>query len=406
MPVFTYTAKNQRGKTIKSQLVAESETALAAILQPQGLTLTSAIAADQVKRDPLERLLSRLQGVPVVQKIFFTQNLGVMLRGGFSISRAMGTLAMQTTHKYFKTVILNLQNELESGSTFAQALRKYPRVFPELFINMVAAGEASGKLDDVLKSLTIQMKKDYALISKVKGAMTYPIVVVIAMVGAGVAMITLVIPKLQDVFAQNGGTLPLPTRILISISDALVHHGVIVAGLLAVLIVGIVLFVRSSRGGWWFDSIVLHSPIAGPIMRKINLARFTRSLSSMLSTDIPIIQTFQIISRTLSSAHFRKSIDEASQALRGGVSIAKVLERYPFLYPPLVQQMVAVGEESGTLDEVSGDLATFFEEEVDQTMANLSTIIEPVLLLFLGAGVAGMALAIMLPIYNLSQQIN
>lgn len=407
MAVYSYIAKNQRGKTIKGQIVAESERSLAAILQQQqSLTLTSAIAADKKKADPLSSLLTRLQRVPAVQKIFFTQNLGVMLRGGFSISRAMGTLALQTNHKYFKSVILQLQNDLEGGSTFAQALRKFPRVFPELFTNMVAAGEASGKLDDVLKNLTVQMKKDFALISKVEGAMTYPIVVVVAMVGAGVAMITLVIPKLQDVFTQGGGTLPLPTRILIAISDALTHHGLWIGLGMVAVIVGFVMLGRTKRGQWWFDVLILHSPIAGPIVRKINLARFTRSLSSMLSTDIPIIQTFQIIGRTLGSVHFRQSIDQASQALRGGVSIAKVLERYPFLYPPLVQQMVAVGEESGTLDEVSGELATFYEEEVDQTMSNLSTIIEPVLLLFLGAGVAGMALAIMLPIYNLSSQIN
>lgn len=386
-------------------MVAENETSLASKLQSFGFTLTSSTLQSTGKRT-LSNWLEELQGVPVVQKIFFTQNLGVMLRGGFSISRAMGTLAMQTSHHYFKRIILNLQNDLESGQTFAQSLRKYPRVFPELFVNMVSAGEASGKLDEVLKGLTQQMKKDFALVSKVKGAMTYPIIVVIAMVGAAVAMITLVIPKLQDVFDANGGTLPLPTRILIATSNGLIHHGVLAGVIAIVSIVAFILFARTKRGIWILDSIFLHTPIAGAIIKKINIARFTRSLSSMLSTDIPIIQTFQIVSRTLSSAHYQRSVDEAAQSLRTGVSIGKVLERYPTLYPPLIQQMVAVGEESGTLDEVSGDLATFFEEEVDQTMSNLSTIIEPVLLLVLGVGVAGMALAIMLPIYSLSNQIN
>ncbi len=406
MAVYDYIAKDARGKTSKGQIVAENERSLAAQLQTQNLTLTSATPEGAKKPDVVSSFLEKLQGVPVVQKIFFTQNLGVMLRGGFSIGRAMGTLAMQTSHKYFKKVILNLQNDLESGMTFAQALRKYPRVFSELFINMVAAGEASGKLDDVLKSLTTQMKKDFALVSKVKGAMTYPIVVIIAMLGAGVAMITLVIPKLQDVFSQNGATLPLPTRVLIATSDALIHHGFVIALVAIVVVVIFVVLGRTERGRWIVDSVLLNIPITGPIIKKINVARFTRSLSSMLATDIPIIQTFQIIGRTLTSPHFRRSIDDAGQELRSGVTIGKVLARYPRLYPPLVQQMIAVGEESGTLDEVAGDLATFFEEEVDQTMSNLSTIIEPVLLLVLGGAVAGMALAIMLPIYNLSQQIS
>lgn len=404
MPVFLYTAKNRQGKLIKGHTVAVSETELTGQLTQQELTLMKSTREDLQTRN-LSNWLEQLAGVPVVQKIFFTQNLGVMLRGGFSISRAMGVLALQTNHKYFKKVILTLQSDLEAGTNFSLSLKKHPRVFSELFINMIAAGEVSGKLDDVLKNLTIQMKKDHQLISKVKGALTYPIIVVVAMIGAGVAMVTFVIPKLLTVFESNNAVLPLPTRVLIWISDAFQNYGVWIAiGVLA-LAGGLVMIGRTPRGHWAFDAVFLRLPVAGPIIRKVNLARFTRSLSSMLSTDIPIIQSFQIISRTLSSAHFRKSMEDSAQALRSGASISKVLAQYPKLYPPLVEQMINVGEESGTLDEVSGELATFFEEEVDQTMSNLSTIIEPILLLFLGTGVAGMAIAILLPIYNLSEQI-
>ncbi len=404
MPVFQYTAKNRQGKLIKGQLVATGETELAAQLAQQQLTLTKAIAADLKTRN-LTNWVEQLTGVPAVQKIFFTQNLGVMLRGGFSISRAMGVLALQTNHRYFQKVILTLQSDLEAGTNFSQALRKHSHVFSELFINMIAAGEVSGKLDEVLKSLTVQMKKDHQLISKVKGALTYPIIVVVAMIGAGVAMVTFVIPRLLAVFESNNARLPLPTRILIWISDAFQNYGLWIGLGTVGLIVGVILVSRTPRGRWAFDAVWLRLPVAGPIIRKVNLARFTRSLSSMLATDIPIIQSFQIISRTLSSVHYRRSMEESAQALRSGTSISKVLSRFPRLYPPLVEQMVSVGEESGTLDEVSGELAIFFEEEVDQTMSNLSTIIEPVLLLVLGAGVAGMAIAILLPIYNLSEQI-
>jgi type IV pilus assembly protein PilC len=329
-----------------------------------------------------------------------------MLRGGFSISRAMGTLAVQTNHKYFRKILLSLQSDLESGMSFAQSLKKYPRIFSELFTNMVAAGEVSGKLDDVLKSLTIQMKKDHQLVSKVKGAMTYPIVVIVAMVGAGVAMIVFVIPKLLTVFTESSVELPLPTRILIGLSDQLSNYGIWYGLGLIAIIVGLSAVHRTAKGRHLFDRLALASPILGPIVKKINLARFTRNLSSMMATDIPIIQAFQIIAKTMSNSLYKDSIEQASQALRTGTAIAKVLEQYPKLYPPIIQQMVSVGEESGTLDEVAGELATFLEEEVDQTMSNLSTIIEPVLLLVLGVAVAGMAVAILLPMYKLSDAIS
>lgn len=405
MPLYAYSAKNAAGHVVKGEVVAENETALDQQLRVKNLTLTQAKPASERPGD-LSRLFDRLSGVPVVQKIFFTQNLEVMLRGGFSIGRALSTLALQTNHKMFRRVILTIQNDVEGGLNFSASLRKHPRVFSDMFVNMVAAGEVSGKLDEVLKHLTTQMKKDYQLISKIRGAMTYPIVVVIAMIGAAVAMLTFVIPKLLTVFNENQAELPLPTRILIAVSDFFQHDALWLGLGLVGLIAALAWFGRTDRGRRVYDSLFLVTPILGPIMKKINLARFTRSLSSMLATDIPIIQTFHIISRTLGSYHYRRSVDQAAEALRTGTSIAKILEQYPRLYPPIIQQMVSVGEESGTLDEVSADLALFYEEEVDQTMSNLSTIIEPVLLLVLGAGVAGMAVAILLPIYSLSEQIS
>lgn len=404
MAIFRYTARGSDGAVSRGQVVAATERELAERLRQQGLTLTSARPANE-QVPLLDRWLQRLQGVPVVDKIFFTQNLGVMLRGGFSISRALGVLALQTNHRYFQHVILSIESDAEAGQSFSQALRQHPRIFNELFVNMIAAGEVSGKLDEVLKNLTVQMKKDHQLISKVRGSLTYPIIVVVAMIGAAITMMTYVIPKLLEIFEQNQAQLPLPTRILIAVSNAFQHYGLWLAlGILT--LVGLLVAVGRTRfGRLRFDSLFLALPVAGSIIRKVNLARFARSLSSMLSTDIPIIQSFQIISRTLSSIHYRQSMEEASQALRTGAAINKVLGRYPKLYPPLVEQMVAVGEESGTLDEVSKELASFFEEEVDQTMSNLSTIIEPVLLLILGAGVAAMAVAILLPIYSLSEQI-
>ncbi len=404
MPIFTYYVRDEHGRKLHGQEVSDSTASLQASLTQRGYQFISAAATNSQKVSFNDRFES-WQGVPTEQKIFFTQNLGVMLRSGFSISRAMGTLALQTTHHYFRRVILELQNDVESGTTFSVALKKHPRVFSELFVNMIAAGEVSGKLDDVLHGLTIQMKKDHQLVGKVRGAMIYPIVIIIAMIGAAVAVMVFVMPQLIKVFEENNVTLPLPTRVLIGASRFLTSQWLLVIIGVIVVVVAYIVIGKTRRGILVYDAVLLRMPIAGKIVKKINLARFTRNLSSMLATDIPIIESFQIIGRTLGSAHYRLAMEASSGALRGGQSIAKVLEKYPSLYPPLVQQMVSVGEESGTLDEVSGQLASFFEEEVDQTMTNLSAIIEPVILLVLGVAVAIFALSVMLPIYNLSSAV-
>lgn len=405
MPIFSYRAKKSSGKIVTGELVATNQEFVRSQLQNQGLTLLSTANRSQ-KSGGLETWLQKFRRVPLVQKAFFTQNLAVMLRGGFSIGRAMGVLAVQTTNVYFRHIILELQDSLEGGTSFAVALKKYPQVFSTMFVNMIAAGEVSGKLDEVLGVLTKQMKKDHQLTSKVKGALTYPVVVVIAMVGVAIAMLTFVIPKLLEVFSQNNAQLPLPTRILIYLSNSLQHQGGWMALGCIILLMAGWWFSKTPRGNKYFDLILLRLPIFGAIRKKINLARFTRSLSSLLLTDIPIIQTFHIISGTLGSYAYQQSMTHAAEALRSGASVGKVLDDYPTLYPPLVQQMISVGEESGTLDQVSAELSSFYEEEVDQTMSNLSTIIEPILLLFLGAGVAAMAIAILLPMYSLSEQIN
>lgn len=355
---------------------------------------------------PTARGRFRREHIPQTQKIFFTQNLEVMVRTGFSLGIALRTLVKQVEHKRFKLVIADLKDQVEGGVPFAAALGRHPTVFPELFINMIAAGESSGRLDEVLKRLTLQMKKDARLKAKVRGALTYPIIVVIAMIGVGTGMLTFVIPKIAGVYQESGGTLPLPTRILLFVSDLLVHQGIWMAAALALLVFAFVRALQTPRGKRRFDALMLKLPVVAPIIQKINIAQITRTLSSLLATDIPIVTTFQIIAKTLGNRLYRESMDDAAESVKKGVAVVKALEANPKLYPPVVTQMVAIGEESGTLDTVSGEIANFYEEDVDQTMSNLSTILEPVLMLLIGAGVAGIALAVLLPIYNLSGQIS
>jgi len=405
MPVYAYSARTNQGDIVTGTQEAKDEKFLASLLRVRRLSLVSAKTPTATPKKHFNLNIS-FGRVPVVEKIVFLQNLQVMVRTGFSLGHALDVLSQQTEHKVFKGIIRAVSSDVESGITLSAAIAKYPKVFPELFVNMVAAGEVSGKLDEVLLRLTNQLKKDHQLVAKVRGALMYPTIVIIAMIILGTAMMVFVIPKLLDVFTQSGGTLPLPTRVLIGTSNFMQHYILFIIPAAVVFIFLFRWWIHTDRGRMLWHLLLLRAPIIGPILKKINLARFTRTLSSLLRTDIPIVQTFQIIAKTMGNAVFRKSLNETAEELKKGSSISKVLISYPKLYPPVVAQMVSVGEESGTLDTISEEIAKFYEEEVDQVMSNLTSILEPILILILGGGVGGIVVAVILPIYSLTDQIN
>jgi type IV pilus assembly protein PilC len=400
MPVFQYNAtKNDR--LSKGRVTFGSEADARRSLTQDGF---SEIALVPIKNTTslVDRLFRR---VTLVQRLFFTQNLEVMIRTGFSLSLALQTLGEQATNKHFKAVILDLTENVKSGVSFSTALEKHSSVFSDIFVSMIAAGEASGKLEEVLKRLTIQLKKDHQLVAKVKNALTYPIIVVVAMVGIGIAVSIFVIPKLTVVFVESNVELPLPTKILMGFSDVLIHYGYLIA--LGAIGLGFVFarLLRRPKVRRTVDRVTLRLPIVGMIVKKIHLARFARTLSSLLETDIHIVESFQIIAKTLSNSIYRSTVEEAAEQLKTGTSIAKVLGKEPGLFPPLLLQMITVGEQSGSLDQISSEIAEFYEADVDDTMGNLSTIIEPALMLTLGIAVAIMAVAIIQPIYSLTETI-
>ncbi len=400
MPVFQYTGtKNDR--IAKGRLSEESESAARKKLTEDGFSNIS-LTVFVEKISLTDRLFRR---VTLVQKLFFTQNLEVMIRTGFSLSLALQTLAEQMTNKHFKAVIQDLTDNVKSGVSFSSALEKHQSIFSEIFVSMVAAGEASGKLDEVLKRLTIQLKKDHQLIAKVKNALTYPVIVVVAMVGIGIAVTVFVIPKLMTVFQESNVELPLPTKILIGLSSVLIKYGYLIAIGVALLGAGAVRLLRRPDIRHSVDRLILRLPIAGTIVKKIHLARFARTLSSLLETDIHIVESFQIIAKTLGNTVYRSAVERAAEGLKTGSTIAKVLGSEPKLFPPLLIQMVTVGEQSGSLDQIASEIADFYEADVDDTMGNLSTIIEPILMLILGVAVAIMAVAVILPIYSLTETI-
>lgn len=357
------------------------------------------------KRNFLKTNLDFLSSVNLKEKIVFTKNLQIMIRTGLSLSAAMKTLAVQTNNKYFQKILFDIQINIEKGNSFGDSLKKYPKVFNEIFISMIESGELSGNLEEVLDYLQTQMKKNHELISKVKGAMIYPTIVLIAMFGIGTAMMIFVIPKLISIFDEFKADLPAPTKILIATSNFLTHNGLLSFITLVVLIVAINFFHRTEIGKKIFHGFYLKAPILGPITRKINLARFSRTLSSLIKTDIPIIQSFGITSKTLGNVYYKKALAESVKEIEKGVTISQSISKYPKLFTPMVLQMLTVGEESGEVDEVLMEIADFYEEEIDQIMKNLPQIIEPVLILVLGFGVGAMAVAIIMPLYSLTESI-
>lgn len=353
----------------------------------------------------LPSFLKKYYRIPQSQKIFFVANLRVMLKSGISLARALNTLVLQTENKKFKKILGAISHNVEKGKSFSQSLSGYTQIFDELFINMIKAGETSGKLEDSLTRLYIQMKKNYDLRAKIRGALIYPVIILIAMVAISIGMMVFVIPRFTPLFEEVGATMPLATRLLIRTSNFIVNHGILTTIILLIIIISFSQFIKIKKGKYYFDLILLNLPVISPIIKKINLAVFARTLSSLIKTDIPIVQTMQITSRILNNELYREALFQASEKIKKGAATREIIKNYPHLFPPVVIQMVAVGEESGSLDNILEELAVFYEDEVSQIMNNLPSIIEPIVILVLGIGVAWMAIAVIMPLYSLSQAI-
>lgn len=349
--------------------------------------------------------LDHIRSVPVEEKIFFTQNLGVMFKSGLSASRALRTLTLQSTNPKFKRVLFKIYRNVEKGLSLGEAMRPYPKIFSNIFVSMIKAGEISGQLENVLVELTRQMKRSHELNQKVKGALMYPMAILIAMVGIGVAMLTFVVPKLLGIFKEMKVELPLPTKILIGISDAVNNH-ILIVGPLAVLITAGLIYTRRLAGGKKFwHYLILKMPIVKRIAIKINLAKIARTLGSLLSTDMPIVDSLKLTSEVVNNVYYRQSLTTLAGTVEKGKTMSSELHAFANLYPPVVEQMIAIGEESGEISKILIQLADFYEDDVSQTMNSLPALIEPILILVLGGAVGGMAVAIILPMYSLTQAV-
>jgi len=353
----------------------------------------------------VKKLINKLRSVSSIPNkdiIFLFQNLQVMIKSGLALDKSLKTLSLQTNNYRLKSILNDLTEKTESGISFYESLKKYEKVFGAPAINMIKAGEVSGRLEDVLKQIFLQAKKSYELKSRVKAALVYPIIVVVAMIGIAIAMFIFVIPKITSLFDQVQAQLPLATKILITISNFSLRNGPLVLLLITIILILISFSFKHKKTKYFYHQIFLKLPIFGEIIKKINLAKFSRTISSLIKTDIPIIKTLTITSDVVTNLVYKKALKESAENVKSGASLTDILGKYSNLFPPVIIQMVSAGEETGSLDTILDELATFYEEEIDQIMKTLPSIIEPILILILGIGVGAMAVAIIMPMYSLT----
>ncbi|OGI22207.1 MAG: hypothetical protein A2808_02355 [Candidatus Moranbacteria bacterium RIFCSPHIGHO2_01_FULL_55_24] len=405
MPKFLYTAKNAAtGETSAGEMEAKDEQMLAQDLRSQGLLLTSHRPVAEKTKISIE-FLDRFRSVPLKEKMVFTRNLAVMISSGLTVSRALHNLALQTRNSTFRKILNEVFDELQSGKTLSESLSKYPKVFNELFTNMIAVGEVSGNLEEVLDILALQLEKEHDLLSKVKGALIYPAVIVVAMIGIAILMLVYILPKITGVFQDMDVELPATTQAIIALSDFIRGHSILSTALALGTVFGIRAFAGTAIGKRFFGWLYVRLPIIGNIVIKVNCARFARIYSSLLKSGVSVVNSLTIVSKTLGNVHYKEALDHAIGEIQKGVELSKVISQYPKLFPILVPQIIEVGEETGKTEMVLRRLAEFYEEEVSQITKNMSSIIEPILMLLIGGSVGFFAIAMLQPMYSVLENI-
>jgi len=405
MPTFIYSAAKQNGDIEKGERDAETKTVLAQLLKQEGLFLLD--VREKGAKDTtfgkfnlnIGDIISKLKPVSIVDKMFFTRNLAVMLNAGLALTKGLDALEKQSTNGRLKTIIADVRDNIVRGKPFAESLRAHGKIFGELYINMIEVGETTGKLTLVLRLLAKQMKKDYDLRKRVRGAMIYPAIILSVLVIVGTLMMIYVVPQLTATILDLGVDLPTSTKIVIAVSSFISNY---ILWLIVGFAVWCVLFwysLKTAPGKRIFDTLVLKVPIFGPLINKFNTARFARTLSYLISSGVPIVRSLEITARVLGNIHFREAAEVASREVQKGKQIHQIISAFP-IFQPMVIQMIEVGEETGKISSMLLRLALFFEEEVSNTTKNLASIIEPILMVVIGIAVGLFAISMLQPIYS------
>ncbi len=394
MPVYNYTARTTTGELQSGSIDLPSENDVIAHLRKNRMIVV------KVQQAPKQLKLSFGAGISTRDVVIFTRQFATMINSGLPLVQALDILAEQTDNKALKDVTRAVVYDVESGQTLADALRKHPKAFSDLYVNMVAAGEAGGILDTILLRLATFMEKNDALVRRVKGAMIYPAVIFSVMAIAVVIMLLFVIPVFQNMFSSLGGQLPLPTRIVIALSDFLKHYWWAMGLALVLIVVGTRRYYKTPSGRLNLDKLLLAMPVLGDVLRKSAVSRFTRTLGTLIASGVSILDGLEITAKTAGNRVIHDAVMESRNSIAGGETIAAPLQKSK-VFPPMVISMIAVGEQTGGLDEMLSKIADFYDEEVDAAVANLLAAMEPIMIVLLGGVVGGMIIAMYLPIFNM-----
>ena len=396
---FVYKVRDQQGKMLDGTLEADSQGAVASRLRQMGYAPVSI----EVARQNGLKMEIRLPGssrVKPKELAVFSRQFATMINSGLSLLRALSILAEQTQNKGLARVIGEVRNEIEQGSALSVALGQHPKVFNRLYVSMIRAGEVGGFLDQVLLKVAETLEKEVELRGKVKSAMTYPVVVFAMVLLIVSAMLIFIVPMFKNLYAQLGGTLPLPTRMLVGISDVVKRFFVFVLVGIALGTFGFKRWLTTPSGRYRMDAFKLKAPVFGPLFHKTALSRFSRTLATLFRSGVPILQALEIVSDTVNNGVMAKAIKDVQDSVREGESLAAPLEKHA-VFPPMVVQMMAVGEETGALDTMLAKVADFYDQEVEATVNALTSLIEPILIAVMGAAVGGMVIALYLPMFQI-----
>ena len=403
MPTFAFTGRTRGGEVVNGERIAETMDAAVAALRREQVLVTKVTPVKE-KSEASGKKGKLGKGVSAKSLAIFTRQFSVMIDAGLPLVQCLDILGNQEEDANFAVTILQTRADVEGGQSLADAMRKHPRTFDPLFTNMIAAGEAGGILDTILKRLATYIEKAVKLKSQVKSAMVYPIAVIVIATLVVALILWKVIPTFASLFAGLGADLPLPTRIVISLSNGLVRFGWI--GLIALGAIGFALkqYYATAGGRRVVDRGILKAPILGVIMQKISVSRFCRTLATLISSGVPILDGLDITARTSGNAIVEDAILSTRRSIERGETISGPLKETA-VFPPMVVQMIGVGEATGALDTMLTKIADFYEEEVDTAVAGLLTLLEPIMIAFLGIVVGGIVIAMYLPIFDLISQL-
>lgn len=403
---YSYKATNEAGEMVSGVREAADKFALLKDLKKDGQTL---VTASEEKANWFTRLnegfATMMSRVKAQDKIIFAKNMGAMIEAGLPMARALEVLQRQTRNKKFKKIIVSLGEEIKKGKNLSESMALYPRVFSQLFVSMVHSGEESGSIAQSLRTVGDQMEKTLILQNKIRGAMMYPAIILVVMSGIGVLMMIYVVPTLLATFTELKVELPWSTKLIISISDTFRYHGILLLAIVVLVVAAFSFVSKRQKGKRVLNYLVLRIPIIGGLVREINAARTARTLSSLLTSGVDMLVAMEITEQVIQNLYFRDVVYKAKKVVQNGETISSVFLQNQKLYPSFVGEMMSVGEETGKLAPMLMEVATYYENEVDQRTKDMSTVIEPFLMVLIGAGVGFFAIAMLSPTYSVLSNI-